>query len=162
MQLKILRLFFLIIGATNQEELNRRISHDANAAGKLCNIVDRPELCNFILPAIVTRGDLVISVSTSGQSPAFAKHLRKQMETQFGAEYAVFLELMGAVRQKLLQAEHAPEAHKPLFEALVRQDLLAHIRENNTAMVDHLLQTILGTEFTIRALLPEYQQPSSE
>ena len=84
----------------------------------LCNIADVPEICNFILPSVIRRGDLVVSVSTSGKSPAFAKHLRKDLENNFGDEYARFLELMGAIRKKLLQTEHAPEAHKPIFERL--------------------------------------------
>ena len=68
----------------------------------LCNIADQPALCNFILPAIVDRGDLVITVSTSGKSPAFAKTLRRRLEAQFGEEYAPFLALMGKIRDVLL------------------------------------------------------------
>lgn len=148
--------FFLIIGATNQETLNRQISRDASAANKLCNIVDRPDLCNFILPAVVSQGDLVISISTSGQSPAFAKHLRCCLEQQFGPEYATFLQLMGAVRHRLLQTGHAPEAHKTLFETLIQRDLLTLIRRHDVAALDHLLRTELGDDYTLQHLLPEY------
>ena len=59
---------FLVIGATDDESLNARISGDAEASNKLCNIADRPEVCNFILPAIVEKGDLIVAVSTCGQS----------------------------------------------------------------------------------------------
>ncbi|MCU0584618.1 MAG: bifunctional precorrin-2 dehydrogenase/sirohydrochlorin ferrochelatase, partial [Desulfobacterales bacterium] len=52
---------FLVIGATDDEALNRRISADAEARRILCNIADRPEICNFILPSILRRGDLVIT-----------------------------------------------------------------------------------------------------
>lgn len=85
---------FLVIGATSNEELNRRISEDAEQRNLLCNIADVPKACNFILPAIITRGDLIIAISTSGNSPAFAKKLRKQLETQFGEEYALLLNLI--------------------------------------------------------------------
>jgi len=101
---------FLVIGATDDEELNHQISADAEKLNMLCNIADRPEVCNFILPAIVNRGDLMISISTSGKSPAFAKTLRKELERQFGVEYAEFLRLMGAIRKKLLSEKHEPEA----------------------------------------------------
>ena len=57
---------FLVIGATDNPELNRRIHTGAERLGMLCNIADRPEVCNFILPAIVNRGDLIIAISTSG------------------------------------------------------------------------------------------------
>ena len=61
---------FLVIGTTDDEELNRQISIDAGRLNMLCNIADRPKVCNFILPSIVNRGDLTISISTSGKSPA--------------------------------------------------------------------------------------------
>jgi len=64
---------FLVIGATDNEKLNWRIHADAERLGKLCNIADRPEVCNFILPSVVNRGDMIIAISTSGASPAFAK-----------------------------------------------------------------------------------------
>jgi precorrin-2 dehydrogenase/sirohydrochlorin ferrochelatase len=51
---------FLVIGATDDEELNQQVYQDAQQHTILCNIADRPEACNFILPAIVNRGDLVI------------------------------------------------------------------------------------------------------
>ena len=91
---------FLVIGATDDEDLNRRISGDAQQRNMLCNIADRPEACNFILPSIVNRGDLVIAISTSGKSPAFAKKLRRRLQKEFGPEYADFLRLMGAIRKK--------------------------------------------------------------
>ncbi len=53
---------FLVIGATDNDELNKQIHKDAEQFKLLCNIADRPEVCNFILPAIVHRGDLVIAV----------------------------------------------------------------------------------------------------
>ena len=99
---------FLVIGATDDEGLNRQISSDANHLNTLCNIADRPEVCNFILPAIVERDDLIITISTSGKSPALAKKLRKRLEYQFGKEYGVFLKLMGAARKKLLSQAHQP------------------------------------------------------
>ena len=59
---------FLVIGATDDQELNRQISNDADHLNTLCNIADRPEVCNFILPSIVQRDDLVITISTSSSN----------------------------------------------------------------------------------------------
>ena len=75
-------------------KLNRQISNDAEHLNTLCNIADRPEVCNFILPSIVRRKDLVITISTSGKSPAMAKKLRKALEKQYGEEYGILLELI--------------------------------------------------------------------
>jgi precorrin-2 dehydrogenase/sirohydrochlorin ferrochelatase len=137
---------FLVIGATDNMDLNRAIHHDARKQGKLCNIADQPDLCNFILPSVIERGDLIIAISTSGKSPAFAKKLRKQLEAQFGPEYAEFLKLMGAVRKILLERDHDPEAHRRIFKNLVDQGLLESIRDGNTAHIDSLLKSLLGPE----------------
>ena len=144
---------FLVIGATNNEESNRQIHADAELLGILCNIADRPESCNFILPSIVNRGDLVISISTSGKSPAFAKKLRKDLERDFGNEYAEFLKLMGAIRKILLSQNHEPEAHKHLFEQLISRGLIELIRDRKTTDINHLLLEILGEGYIFDELM---------
>ena len=144
---------FLVIGATDDENLNRQISRDADRLNTLCNIADRPEVCNFILPAIVERDDLIITISTSGKSPALAKKLRKTLEYQFGKEYGVFLKLMGAVRKKLLSQAHEPEAHKPLFEQLIAADLITLILKGKTAEIDAQLFEILGEGYSFKELM---------
>ena len=144
---------FLVIGATDDEALNRRIHADAEARRVLCNIADRPECCNFILPSILKRGDLLITVSTSGKSPAFAKTLRRRLEGQFGPEYGAFLDLMGAVRERLLAEHHAPEEHKHLFEALIESDLLELIRTGRWDEINALLQRVLGRGFRVEELI---------
>jgi precorrin-2 dehydrogenase/sirohydrochlorin ferrochelatase len=144
---------FLVIGATNDMILNRQISHDAEQLNTLCNIADRPEVCNFILPSIVRRDDLVITISTSGKSPAMAKKLRKALENQYGEEYGKLLRLMGAIRKKLLSQAHEPEAHKPLFEQLINSDLPGMIQENKTEDINALLFDVLGEGFKYEELM---------
>ena len=75
---------FLVVAATNDKQLNHRVSESAKKRGLLINAVDQPPDCNFIVPSIIKKGDLLISISTSGKSPALAKRLREEMETQFG------------------------------------------------------------------------------
>jgi len=143
---------FLVIGATDNEQLNRKISADAEEQNVLCNIADVPDASNFVLPAIVSRGDLTIAISTSGKSPAFAKKLRKDLEKEFGEEYEAFLDLMGAIRKKLLSEKHEPEAHKYLFENLISGGLLDMIKENETGSIDSLLLDVLGEGYTFMEL----------
>ena len=148
-----LKDMFLVIGATDDEMLNRQISEEAEQIGILCNIADRPEACNFILPSVVQRGDLVITISTSGQSPALAKRLRRKLEAQFGEEYADFLLLMGAIRKKLLSQAHEPEAHKALFNQLIDSDLIELLRTGQRKQLNLLLYKILGEGYRIEELL---------
>ncbi len=144
---------FLVIGATDDEFLNRQISADAERLNTLCNIADRPAVCNFILPSIVQRDDLVITISTSGQSPALAKKLREALEKQFGEEYGILLNLMGTIRKKLLSQAHEPEAHKHIFEKLLDSDLLEMIRGNKKEAIDTRLFDILGPGYRYDQLM---------
>lgn len=144
---------FLVIGATDDETLNRKINADAESINALCNIADRPEICNFILPSIVERGDLVISISTSGKSPAFAKKLRKDLEKRFGTEHEIFLNLMGAIRKKLLAEKHEPEAHKPIFNKIIQEGLVDMIAAGETQKIDALLKQVIGPQFTYNSLM---------
>ncbi len=144
---------FLVIGATDDEAINRRISANAKQKNILCNIADLPDACNFILPAVVEREDLVIAVSTSGKSPALAKKLRKELEKKFGDEYARLLKLMGAVRKKLLKTAHAPEAHKSLFEKMIDSGLLEMIEKNQKDEINRLLSDLLGPGYDYDRLM---------
>lgn len=144
---------FLVIGATNNEELNLQISMDARRLNKLCNIADRPEACNFIIPSVINRGDLVIAISTSGKSPAFAKKLRKDLEKMFGEEYAEFLQFMGVIRKKLLSENHEPEAHKRLFEQLINSGLFEMISDRKREDINSLLFEILGKGYEFDELM---------
>lgn len=152
-QISDLDEMFLVIGATDNQEINKEIHSEAERLGILCNIADRPEDCNFILPAIVNRGDLIIAISTSGKSPAFAKKMRKDLEKEFGTEYAEFLKLMGEIRNKLLSEDHEPEAHKHLFEQLIKRDLVEMIKDRDIAAVNSLLFEILGEGYIFDELM---------
>ncbi len=152
---------FLVIGTTNNEQVNQQISTQAQQLNLLCNIADKPKACNFILPSILRRGDLLISISTSGTSPAFAKQLRKEFEKQFGNEYADFLKLMGAIRRKLLAQTHEPETHKPLFESLLQNDLMNRIKTGDKHAINTLLVNTFGNGFEYETLMETKQQTSS-
>jgi precorrin-2 dehydrogenase/sirohydrochlorin ferrochelatase len=153
---------FLVFGATDDEELNARISQDAEKHNTLCNIADRPAVCNFILPAIIEQGDLLLAISTSGQSPAMAKRLRRQLADQFGPEYADFLTLMGAIREKLLAQQHAPEEHKPIFNQIIDSPIIDYLKNARFDQVDAVLIEILGEGFDYQTLMgqePKKQTP---
>jgi precorrin-2 dehydrogenase/sirohydrochlorin ferrochelatase len=150
---------FLLIGATNDERLNQRLSMDAEKRNMLCNIADRPAACNFILPSIVQRGDLTVAISTSGKSPAFAKKLRKDLEAQFDGSYAVLLDLMGAIRNRLLVEAHAPEQHKPIFNRIIHSNILGMIKERNVDAIDSVLMNILGPGYSFHALMKTAKTP---
>jgi precorrin-2 dehydrogenase/sirohydrochlorin ferrochelatase len=142
----------LVICATDDEGTNLNISQDAARRGTLCNVADRPGACSFVLPSVVRQGDLLIAVSTSNKSPALARRIRLKLESEFGQEYAVLLNLMGFIREKLQIEAPSPQARKKMFERLLDEGLLQMIRENRFHDVDTLLKEVLGEGYTWKEL----------
>jgi siroheme synthase-like protein len=111
---------FLIFAIAETIEEGRKIRHYAEENRILVNVVDQTENCNFIAPAILERGELTIAISTSGQCPALASHIRRQLEKNFGSDYASFLQFLAgtkkSVRKKLESLAERREFYRQLFE----------------------------------------------
>ena len=89
----------LAIAATNSKEVNRRVCADARREGILVNVVDTPEMCDFIVPATLRRGEMTISVSTGNASPSLARKIRRELEKRYPAKYAAYVRLLGEIRR---------------------------------------------------------------
>lgn len=99
---------FLVIAATNEEETNRNISKDCQERQILVNAVDIKDACSFIFPAIIKKKDLVVSISTSGNSPAGAAYLKQKIGQSIPVYYEENMEVLGSVRDKVM--EEIPDA----------------------------------------------------
>ena len=88
----------IVIAATSTRTVNQQVRQDTVRAGVLVNVVDDPDLCDFLAPSIVRKDPLVIAISTSGVSPGAAKRLRKELETATRLEYAPYVALIGRFR----------------------------------------------------------------
>ncbi len=118
----------LVVGSTDRPDVNRSVFEAARRRGILANIVDVPELCSFIYGAVVERGDLQIAISTSGRSPAYAAHLRRELEQQFGEEYALYVDILGQVRRAVREAIPDLEEQKRVYSRILEMGLLSLIR----------------------------------
>ncbi|MCF8083711.1 MAG: bifunctional precorrin-2 dehydrogenase/sirohydrochlorin ferrochelatase, partial [Deltaproteobacteria bacterium] len=143
---------FLVIAATDDHDLNHTISESARSRGLLVNAVDQPEDCTFIVPSIVRRGDLLIAVSTSGKSPAFARRVREGLEQRFGDEYGIFLALMGKVRERVLALGLSQAENSRLFKEIVDADLPKAISAQQWEAVEAALRRILPQAVDIKDL----------
>ncbi|MBP2655226.1 MAG: siroheme synthase [Firmicutes bacterium] len=92
---------FIVICATDDQEVNLRAAKEASAEGALVNVVDSPEFGDFSVPAQVVRGDLVLTVSTGGKSPALAAWVKRDLEKRYGTEYELYLELISRLRREV-------------------------------------------------------------
>jgi precorrin-2 dehydrogenase / sirohydrochlorin ferrochelatase len=120
---------FLVIAATSLSDLNASVFREARQRNILCNAVDDPAHCDFYYPALVRRGALQLAISTSGLSPALAQRIRRELEEQFGPEYAAWLEQLGKARQELFAEDIDPEQRRQLLHRLAsRESFAAAIR----------------------------------
>ena len=93
----------LIIAATNDRALNHQVQQTAKAKGKLVNVADTPDLCDFYLGSIVTRGALKVAISTNGQSPTFAKRFRQFLEEMLPEEVDDLINNLKVIRDGLTE-----------------------------------------------------------
>lgn len=119
---------YLVIAATNDPDVNRAVWEEARQRGCLINVVDDPQHSNFILPAVVQRGEMSVAITTGGNSPALARRLRERIEQLIVPEYGTLAELLGELRPELIAG--FPEGEQRLQAALrlVDSDILSVIQ----------------------------------
>lgn len=125
---KDLKNAFLIIAATNNRNVNEKISQEAKC---LVNVVDTPELCNFIVPSTINRGFLNIAISTCGISPALSKTIRKDMEKQFGKEFKDFTKFLTSIRQQAKMKILDKEKRQKFLKNIASKKILSLLKEGN-------------------------------
>jgi siroheme synthase-like protein len=113
---------FLAIAATSDTEVNISVYDGAERRAMLCNVVDVPPLCNFILPAIVRTGPLAIAISTAGASPALAKRMKREIAESFGEPYARLAVILNDARGWAKATLPTYQDRKEFFEGIVNGD----------------------------------------
>ncbi|MBX3025279.1 bifunctional precorrin-2 dehydrogenase/sirohydrochlorin ferrochelatase [bacterium] len=142
----------LAYAATDDEALHAELARAAEAAGVLLNVVDRPQWCRFIVPAVLRRGELAVAVSTGGGSPALAGRVRDEIDRLLGPEYERALDVLARLRAHL-QARDLPSAERQrILRALVASDLLECLRRPDAAAVDRLLAAHAGAQVSLASL----------
>ncbi len=112
----------LVIAATNNNELNRRIYADCQELEILCNVVDQPLLCDFFVPAVVKRGDLQIAIGTDGNCPAYAGHIRQKLEEMFTETHGRFVDELEKVRSRIIAEISDSDRRKALLGKLASDE----------------------------------------
>jgi len=121
LQMKDLKGAFLIISATDDSKLNKSVSSYCRKNNILVNVVDAPKECSFILPSVVSQGDLTIAISTAGISPALSKKIKQDLEKVFDVRYACFLKKMKKLRPEIIKKIADPKSKKAFFNKMVRE-----------------------------------------
>jgi uroporphyrin-III C-methyltransferase/precorrin-2 dehydrogenase/sirohydrochlorin ferrochelatase len=119
----------MVIDASDDAEINRKSWDEAEAAGILINVVDRPGQCRFIAPAVVRRDPLMIAISTSAESPFLASALRARLERWIGREWGPFTALVGRVRRELRGRGVPLQAQTQIYRELTRSGVRDLLRQ---------------------------------
>jgi siroheme synthase-like protein len=139
---------FLAYASTRDPATITALASEAAAERVLLNVVDLPDACTFLSPAVVARGDLQIAVGTGGASPGLAADLRRALEGQVGPEYGPFVAILGAVRRALA----ADPGRTDVVATLVRSPLLDLVRAGRRDEIDALLARVAGDDMTLERL----------
>lgn len=134
---------FLVIAATNLDAINRMVWQDAEAMNLLCNVVDVPPLCNFIVPSIVRRGELALAISTGGASPVVAKHIRRELEAAYGPEWEALVDLLRDLRDELKERYLDMPSRRDAVERLMATDVVRRLADGDEAGARELAHRVL-------------------
>jgi precorrin-2 dehydrogenase/sirohydrochlorin ferrochelatase len=140
----------LAVAATSDPNEQTRIAHEAQSTLTWINVVDQPESCDFVAPAVVRRGDLTIAVSTNGRNPALARWVKQRLDSSVGREYSRLTTILAAVRVAL-RADHVPPlTRRRMVDRLMAADLLEHVRLDDRRGIVRLIRRVTGlSTFTL-------------
>jgi precorrin-2 dehydrogenase / sirohydrochlorin ferrochelatase len=120
---KYIRNAFLVIAATADPLVNRRVSADAAEIGLLANIVDRPAQSNFIVPAVLSRNGLIIGISTSGKAPALSKRIKQELRKTVLGKYVRALGELSRARERLKKSHAGFGSRKKILTRMADKAL---------------------------------------
>jgi len=136
----------LVIAATDRREVNRRVRDDARRRGVPCNVADDPAAGDFIVPAVVRRGDLTLAVSTGGASPTVAAHVRGRLEESFGPEWADLLRMLGEARDALKRRHPDTAARSARVRRVLASDVPGLLAEGRLDDAGRRMRELLDLE----------------
>jgi len=150
---------FMVFAATDQPLVQKRLAAQAKRENVLLNSADMPDTCDFQIPAKISRGDLLITVSTGGGSPALSTLIKKSLLLEFGPEYGILVTLMRKIRYQIVASNSESGHNKQLFHTVLALPVLEYIKEKRwEELQDHLaavLPDTINTELLVGELRGE-------
>lgn len=114
---------FIVVASTDDKDLNEQIGLYCKENNILCNIVDNPSLSSYIVPSVVKRGDLIISISTGGKSPSLSAKIKNDLEEQYNDDYEEYVNLLGSTRNKVLEKYEDKVEKRKILNSLISMNL---------------------------------------
>ena len=138
--------FHLVVSATDRREVNEAVAEAAKSRGVPVNVVDCPELCSFIFPAIIDRSPLVIAVSTGGASPVLARLVRARLEGALPVAYGRLAELAEKFRQRVKKAVREPARRRKFWERTLQGPVADLVFAGREQEAEARLETLIRAE----------------
>lgn len=110
---------FLVYAATNDDEINQLCRRESKEKGIILNVVDNPDICDFVVPANINRGDLSLSISTNGKSPMLSRKIREDLEKIYSKEYSEYVKILGEIRDEVKKEVKDIHERRKIFLKLV-------------------------------------------
>jgi uroporphyrin-III C-methyltransferase/precorrin-2 dehydrogenase/sirohydrochlorin ferrochelatase len=139
----LVRGFRIVIAATDNEAVNRLVFEECERHAIPVNVADQPELCSFILPAIVERGPLTLALSTGGRSPILARLLKARLEALIPAGFGQLTELLGRYRGAVKRRFAVQEARRHFWERMLDGPLVQLATSGRIAQAERLIEEAL-------------------
>ncbi|MEJ5032839.1 siroheme synthase CysG [Acinetobacter sp. MYb177] len=133
----------LVIAATDDYAVNTQVFDDCEALKILVNSVDDPPHCRFMVPAIVDRSPLVISVASNGTSPVLSRQIRTQLETSIPHGMGKLAEFSGKWRAAVKAKISNPDERRVFWEDLYASPLKEQVFHDNLVEADRLIEQAL-------------------
>lgn len=150
-----LRGIFLAIAATDRPEVQRQIAEEAAGLPVLLNSADTPDACDFQVPSKLRRGELLITISTGGASPALSRRIREKLEVEFGWEYAVVVTLLARLREMVVQGGKDSENHAKVFYDVLGLNIVESIRNAEWSALQRALAEVLPAHMDVGEIIRE-------
>lgn len=114
---------FIVVAATNNKEINKKIGIYCRDNGKLVNVVDDINLSNYTVPSYIKRGDLLISISTGGKSPSLASKIKSELQEKYDESYEEYINLLGEARKEIIKKYKNISYRKKVLNSLINLSL---------------------------------------
>lgn len=130
----------LVIAATNIKTINQEIANDAKLAGLLLNVVDDPQLCNYITPAIIDRSPMIIALSSSGTAPILLQLLKSKIDNLLPSSYGKLAEFCGKYRKQIQQQIDSFSERRVFWKRILEGDVARHILNDDINKAEQIFQ----------------------
>jgi precorrin-2 dehydrogenase / sirohydrochlorin ferrochelatase len=112
----------LIFAATDDKEVNINVAKEAHNRGLCVNIADNPDLSDFFVPSVIRKPPILITLSTSGQSPGLSKKLRKELLNKVSSDYQAYARNLCIFRQYIVDNIDGKSTRKRILDTLYKAD----------------------------------------